>query len=121
MAHTLEDANRLRELMQAAPEKDANQRRMDKQAIVAEVLDGIEAMQKRGYTCPPKAQRGPRARRSASHRPPWYEAEAARRCRFSQPDPRRYRPCPSVKRGRAPSRSAWTSGSRQRRRTSYGR
>jgi len=50
MAHTLEDANRLRELMQAAPEKDPNQRRMDKQAIVAEVLDGIEAMQKRGYT-----------------------------------------------------------------------
>jgi hypothetical protein len=50
MAYTLEDANRLRELMRAAPDKAPNQRRMDKQAIVAEVIDEIEAMQKRGYT-----------------------------------------------------------------------
>jgi hypothetical protein len=50
MAHTAEDANRVRELMRAAPDKAPNQRRMDKQAIVAEVIDDIEAIQKRGYT-----------------------------------------------------------------------
>lgn len=50
MAYTLEDANRLRELMRAAPDKPPNQRRMDKQAIVREVMDDIEAIQKRGYT-----------------------------------------------------------------------
>lgn len=50
MAYTLDDANRVRELMRSAPEKAPNQRRMDKQAIVAEVIDDIEAMQKRGYT-----------------------------------------------------------------------
>ena len=50
MAYTLEDANRLRELMRAAPDKPPNQRRMDKQAIVREVKDDIEAIQKRGYT-----------------------------------------------------------------------
>ena len=44
MAYTLEDANRLRELMRAAPDKAPNQRRMDKQAIVREVIDEI-----RGY------------------------------------------------------------------------
>jgi len=50
MAYTLEDANRLRELMRAAPDKAPNQRRMDKQAIVREVIDEIAAMQERGYT-----------------------------------------------------------------------
>jgi hypothetical protein len=50
MAYTLEDANRLRQLMRAAPDKDPNQRRMDKQAIVREVIDEIAAMQERGYT-----------------------------------------------------------------------
>jgi hypothetical protein len=50
MAYTLEDANRLRELMRAAPDKPPNQRRMDKQAIVREVIDEIETIQKRGYT-----------------------------------------------------------------------
>ena len=50
MAHTAEDANRVRELMRAAPDKAPNQRRMDKQAIVADVIDDIEAIQKRGYT-----------------------------------------------------------------------
>jgi hypothetical protein len=50
MAYTLEDANRLRELMRAAPDKPPNQRRMDKQAIVRDVIDDIEAIQKRGYT-----------------------------------------------------------------------
>jgi hypothetical protein len=50
MAYTLEDANRLRELMRAAPDKPPNQRQMDKQAIVREVMDDIAAIQKRGYT-----------------------------------------------------------------------
>lgn len=50
MAYTLDDANRIREQMRAAPEKAPNQRRMDKQAIVADVIDDIEGMQKRGYT-----------------------------------------------------------------------
>jgi hypothetical protein len=50
MAYTLEDANRLREIMRAAPDKAPNQRRMDKQAIVKEVMDDIAAIQERGYT-----------------------------------------------------------------------
>lgn len=50
MAYTLEDANRLRELMRAAPDKPPNQRRMDKQAIVRVVMDDIAALQARGYT-----------------------------------------------------------------------
>ena len=50
MAYTLEDTNRVRELMRAAPEKAPNQRRTDKQAMVAEAIDDIEALQKRGYT-----------------------------------------------------------------------
>jgi hypothetical protein len=48
--YTLEHANRLRELMRAAPDKDPNQRRMDKQAIVKHVVDEITALQERGYT-----------------------------------------------------------------------
>jgi hypothetical protein len=50
MAYTLEDANRLRELMRAAPDKPPNQRRMDKQAIVRDIKDDIAAIVKRGYT-----------------------------------------------------------------------
>ena len=50
MTYTLEDGNRLRTLLRAAPDKDPNQRRMDKQAIVKFVFEDIAAMQARGYT-----------------------------------------------------------------------
>ena len=50
MTYTLEDGNRLRTLLRAAPDKDPNQRRMDKQAIVKFILEDIAAMQARGYT-----------------------------------------------------------------------
>ena len=50
MTYTLEDGNRLRTLLRAAPDKDPNQRRMDKQAIVKFIFEDIAAMQARGYT-----------------------------------------------------------------------
>jgi hypothetical protein len=48
MTYTLEDGLRLRALLRAAPDKDPNQRRMDKQAIVKFVIDDIAAIQERG-------------------------------------------------------------------------
>ncbi len=50
MTYTLEDGHRLRALLRAAPDKEPNQRRMDKQAIVKFVIDDIAAIQARGYT-----------------------------------------------------------------------
>ncbi|MEP6653611.1 MAG: hypothetical protein ABJA82_09650 [Myxococcales bacterium] len=50
MEFTLEDANKLAALLRAAPAKDPNKRRMDKQAIVKHVVDEISALQERGYT-----------------------------------------------------------------------
>jgi hypothetical protein len=48
--YTLEDANKVAALLRAAPAKDPNKRRMDKQSIVKRVVDEIGALQERGYT-----------------------------------------------------------------------
>jgi hypothetical protein len=50
MTYTLEDGLRLRALLRTAPDKDPNQRRMDKQAIVKFVVEDIASIQQRGYT-----------------------------------------------------------------------
>jgi hypothetical protein len=116
MTYTLEDGLRLRALLRAAPDKDPNQRRMDKQAIVKFVVEDIAAIQARGYTLEEIAEllatgnfevtlptlksylqrtRKTRAKGAAKAPRPSSPPTARERARAAKPDPTKAAPSPS--------------------------